>query len=89
VATAEDLFGKAAFDMTPIPRDRQLYNRELKKGVQLGRKLGAYEKRFGKLRSYITNVCNQAILLNGLSPTSQTVRAYRNAVRLMKGKNPL
>lgn len=77
----------AVYDETPEMRARQLYNRELKKGVELGRKLGAFERRFGKLRAHITDVVNRAVLEAGLSPTDPVVLEFRNTVRIMKGKN--
>jgi hypothetical protein len=72
-----------------LNRGRELYNRELKKGVELGRKLGAFESRYGKLRSHITDVCATLVLKGKFDPNDSGVLAFRNAVRIMKGKNKL
>ncbi len=75
--------------LTGGERARELYQRELKKGVELGRKLGAYESRFGKLRTHVTDLCATLVLQGGFDPNSAGVLALRNTVRIMKGKNKL
>lgn len=87
------------FAVPPIPtgdsdhdrmvRARELYNRELKKGVELGRKLGAFESRYGKLRSYITDNVAKLVVEDGFDQNNDGIRMLRNTVRLMKGKNKI
>lgn len=69
-------------------RNRLLYAQELKKGVELGRKLGKFERRFGKMRAEVTDYCAAMALLNPSGLESHATKVLRNTVRIMKGKNP-
>ncbi len=70
-------------------RSRELYSSELKKGVELGRKLGKLQKNVAIARNYVTEICHLNIVGNGIKPDSQFIKAMRNTVRAMKGKNLL
>lgn len=75
----------------PVPardRSRELYNQELRKGVELGRKLGKLQRNVAKARDHVTECC-AAMRTLGANPDSGPFKMLRNTVRHMKGKNEL
>ena len=68
-------------------RNRMLYTQELKKGVELGRKLGKLQVSVANARAFASKQIQFLVTKQRVSPQSAGIMMMRNMVRLMKGKN--